>query len=111
MQIWPGQSYPLGATFDGSGTNFALFSEVAERTVHALFGTEPLIAFAPLMVSENFGDFLEVYPGLMALIGARNETTGACFPHHHPQFNIDEDVLHLGAALHVGYALNCFKAL
>ena len=31
MQIWTGQSYPLGATFDGSGTNFALFSEVAER--------------------------------------------------------------------------------
>ena len=31
MQIWPGQSYPLGATFDGSGTNFALFSEAAER--------------------------------------------------------------------------------
>src|SRR5690606_14637298 len=31
MQIWPGQSYPLGATFDGSGTNFAVFSEVAER--------------------------------------------------------------------------------
>ncbi len=30
MQIWPGQSYPLGATFDGVGTNFALFSEVAE---------------------------------------------------------------------------------
>src|SRR5690606_23116929 len=31
MQIWTGQSYPLGATFDGSGTNFALFSEAAER--------------------------------------------------------------------------------
>ena len=31
MQIWTGQSYPLGATFDGSGTNFALFSEIAER--------------------------------------------------------------------------------
>ena len=28
---WPGTAYPLGATFDGSGTNFALFSEVAER--------------------------------------------------------------------------------
>ena len=91
--------------------NDARCSEVAEGAVHALFGTEPLIAFAPLMVSENFGDFLEVYPGLIALIGARNETTGACFPHHHPQFNIDEDVLHLGAALHVGYALNYFKAL
>ncbi len=31
MQRWPGSPYPLGATFDGSGTNFALFSEVAER--------------------------------------------------------------------------------
>lgn len=31
MEIWPGTSYPLGATYDGSGVNFALFSEVAER--------------------------------------------------------------------------------
>ena len=31
MQTWPGKPYPLGATFDGTGTNFALFSEVAER--------------------------------------------------------------------------------
>ncbi len=31
MQIWPGRPYPLGATFDGSGTNFALFSEAADR--------------------------------------------------------------------------------
>jgi len=31
MQIWPGSSYPLGANYDGAGTNFALFSEVAER--------------------------------------------------------------------------------
>lgn len=31
MQIWPGSPYPLGATFDGSGTNFALYSEVADR--------------------------------------------------------------------------------
>ncbi len=31
VETWPGAAYPLGATFDGSGTNFALFSEVAER--------------------------------------------------------------------------------
>ncbi len=31
MQIWPGKPYPLGATYDGSGVNFALFSEVARR--------------------------------------------------------------------------------
>jgi isoamylase len=29
MRLWPGTPYPLGATWDGAGTNFALFSEVA----------------------------------------------------------------------------------
>ena len=29
--VWPGSAYPLGATYDGAGTNFALFSEVAEN--------------------------------------------------------------------------------
>jgi isoamylase len=36
-RIWPGQPYPLGATFDGTGTNFSLFSEVAERVELCLF--------------------------------------------------------------------------
>jgi isoamylase len=46
MQIWPGKSYPLGATFDGTGTNFALFSEVADRVELCLIevdGTEQRI--------------------------------------------------------------------
>ena len=37
MQPWPGQPYPLGATYDGVGTNFALFSEVAEQVELCLF--------------------------------------------------------------------------
>jgi glycogen operon protein len=37
QQVWPGSSYPLGATFDGNGTNFALFSEGAERVELCLF--------------------------------------------------------------------------
>jgi isoamylase len=35
--VWPGRPYPLGATFDGAGTNFALFSEAAERVELCLF--------------------------------------------------------------------------
>lgn len=31
MRIWPGRPYPLGATYNGSGTNFALYSRLAER--------------------------------------------------------------------------------
>ncbi|GAB2712097.1 glycogen operon protein [Microbacterium marinum] len=37
MQVWPGSAYPLGATFDGNGTNFALFSEGAEKVELCLF--------------------------------------------------------------------------
>ena len=37
MKIWPGTPYPLGATYDGSGTNFSLFSEVAQRVELCLF--------------------------------------------------------------------------
>ena len=42
-EIWPGKAYPLGATYDGSGTNFAVFSEAAEKVELCLFdadGTE-----------------------------------------------------------------------
>ncbi len=31
MDIRPGKPYPLGATYDGTGVNFALFSEVATK--------------------------------------------------------------------------------
>jgi len=37
MHTWPGSTYPLGATFDGNGTNFALFSEAAQRVELCLF--------------------------------------------------------------------------
>jgi glycogen operon protein len=37
MKIWPGKAYPLGATWDGSGTNFALFSENATGVELCLF--------------------------------------------------------------------------
>ncbi len=47
MHIWPGAAYPLGATWDGWGTNFALFSEAAEAVELCLFdetGSEQRVA-------------------------------------------------------------------
>ena len=51
MHIWPGAPYPLGATWDGWGTNFALFSEVADRVELCLFdeaGTETRVALTEM---------------------------------------------------------------
>ncbi len=40
MRVWPGQPYPLGATWDGQGVNFAIFSESATGVELCLFATE-----------------------------------------------------------------------
>jgi glycogen operon protein len=40
MKVWPGRPYPLGAHYDGFGTNFSLFSEIAERVELCLFDEE-----------------------------------------------------------------------
>ena len=40
MPPWPGTSHPLGASYDGAGTNFALFSEVAEFVELCLFDSD-----------------------------------------------------------------------
>ena len=42
-KVWPGNNYPLGAIYDGAGTNFSIFSEIADRVELCLFdegGTE-----------------------------------------------------------------------
>ncbi|HET7482853.1 MAG TPA: glycogen debranching protein GlgX, partial [Actinomycetota bacterium] len=47
MELWPGQPYPLGATWDGAGTNFAVFAEHADAVELCLFeddGTETRVA-------------------------------------------------------------------
>src|SRR5688572_27252917 len=37
LKLWPGNSFPLGATYNGEGVNFALFSENATRVELCLF--------------------------------------------------------------------------
>src|SRR5688572_16466038 len=39
-RIWPGKPYPLGAHFDGFGTNFALYSGIADKVELCLFEGE-----------------------------------------------------------------------
>ncbi|MHC2998917.1 glycogen debranching protein GlgX [Microbacterium sp. HJ5] len=66
MQIWPGSPYPLGATFDGSGTNFALFSEGAERVELCLFDDDGAETTVPLVDVDAFvhhGYLPAVQPG------------------------------------------------
>jgi glycogen operon protein len=66
MDAWPGQPFPLGATYDGIGTNFSLFSEVADHVELCLFdedGTETQVAL-PEMTANCFHGYLQgIGPG------------------------------------------------
>jgi isoamylase len=66
MKVWPGQPYPLGATYDGAGTNFSLFSEVAERVELCLFdhdGTETAVPLSEVTARCWHGYLPGVGPG------------------------------------------------
>ncbi|MBW9108356.1 glycogen debranching protein GlgX [Microbacterium trichothecenolyticum] len=66
MQIWPGSPYPLGATFDGSGTNFALYSEGAEHVELCLFdddGVETRVELLDVDAFVHHGYLPSVQPG------------------------------------------------
>jgi len=66
MEMWPGTPYPLGASFDGAGTNFAIFSEVAEKVELCLFdeaGAETRIALTEVDAHVWHGFLPRVAPG------------------------------------------------
>ena len=54
MKLWPGDSAPLGANFDGEGTNFALFSENARAVWLCLFDEAGNETRIPLTEVTNF---------------------------------------------------------
>ncbi|MFE5511429.1 glycogen debranching protein GlgX [Streptomyces sp. NPDC056529] len=54
MQVWPGQAYPLGATYDGAGTNFAVFSEAAHRIELCLLNDDGSETAVELRESDAF---------------------------------------------------------
>ncbi|MBE9128233.1 glycogen debranching protein GlgX [Coleofasciculus sp. LEGE 07081] len=65
VPVWPGKAYPLGATWDGKGTNFALFSENATGVELCLFDRENRETRVALTEISNF-----VWHGYIPGIGA-----------------------------------------
>ena len=66
MKVWPGKPAPLGATYDGGGTNFSVFSEVAERIELCLFddhGHQPCIDLPEMTGFRWHGYLPNVGPG------------------------------------------------
>jgi glycogen operon protein len=54
MRVWPGTAYPLGAIWDGAGTNFAIFSEVADQVELCLFDADGMETRVGLTEVDGF---------------------------------------------------------
>ncbi|MGB5928362.1 MAG: glycogen debranching enzyme GlgX, partial [Cyclobacteriaceae bacterium] len=67
-EYWPGKPYPLGATYDGQGINFALFSENATAVWLCLFNhSDDEKEFDAIEVTECTDHVWHIYiPGLKA---------------------------------------------
>jgi len=70
MTVWRGQPYPLGATWDGEGVNFALFSEHADQAILCLFDVKGKHEITHVPLRERTGQVWHGYlpearPGLL----------------------------------------------
>lgn len=69
LAVYPGQSYPLGATWDGAGVNFAIFSEFGNQAYLCLFETPESTKESHRIKMPEYDDFVyhcylpEIRPG------------------------------------------------
>lgn len=77
---------------------------VAQKVLEGPSTSEQIVSYISL-AGEDFSEFAARVPGVFYFVGAGNRQKETDFPHHHPRFNIDEDVLKLGVEMHVRTAL------
>lgn len=84
--------------------NDANCSKIAEKSLDKI-GAKSIV-IEKITGGEDFAEYLNRVPGIIALVGVRNEAKGACYPQHHPMYTVDEDALEIGAALYAQYAVD-----
>lgn len=70
----------------------------AAEVLAGVFGSDDVLEIPPTMGAEDFSRYLQVVPGSFFFLGTRNEAKGLTASIHSPHFQVDEDVLPLGAA-------------
>jgi amidohydrolase len=75
--------------------NDPAMAELVRRATREAYGEEELRTDEEVrtMGAEDFSEFLARVPGCFFFVGARDEATGAVYPHHSPHFDISEEAL------------------
>ena len=76
-----------------------------EALIKQAWPEEAVSATAPKWFAcEFFGFYMQRFPGMLAMLGIRNEAIGSGAEHHNVHFDIDEDVMERGVLCHLMYA-------
>jgi amidohydrolase len=73
--------------------------------IKEILGEDKVFQVKARMGSEDFSYYLQKIPGTFVYIGIANRKKGIIYPGHNPKFDIDEDVLSVGAAINASVAL------
>lgn len=86
-------------------------NRIARRAAAAVMGEKALVPMEKEMGAEDFAVYMETIPGVFGFLGGRNMEKGICCVHHHPAFDVDEDVFPDGAAIYAKFAIDCLKEM
>lgn len=89
--------------------NDKTIAEKVRKAARELLPSDTIDSEDKTMGSEDMAYFLREVPGCFFFVGSANPETGKNAPHHHPKFDIDEDVLPKAAALMASAAVECLN--
>lgn len=81
-------------------------TDIARGAIAKYLGPARLGSVKRKMGSESFSAALTLWPGCYCQLGNLNPAKGITASGHHPDFDVDEDILYLGTATAVGYAVD-----
>lgn len=85
-------------------------TELVREAATEVMGAEAVVYPEQSTGAEDFSFFLQAVPGNYFFIGSANPLKGASQPHHHPEFNVDEDAMPNGVKVIVASALKYLGA-
>lgn len=89
--------------------NDADCAAAARHAVEEVLGREAVGTYEGTLAGEDFAEYLQQVPGVMAFIGARNPAVGADYPQHSCYYTVDESVFAKGSMVAAQWACDMLE--
>lgn len=83
-------------------------TKLVKSTAEKVLNNNKIISYIST-AGEDFSEFADKIPSVFYFVGTGNVEKESHYPHHHPRFNIDEDVMSIGVEMHVRSTLEFFN--